>query len=338
MSEAIFPLLGACFVMVVLLPASALAARLVLRVLERVRGGMLHGLSARFLVLTGSTMIPIAWLLSAGVHQAETGRSLVTCLLHPDSARSCLEPGLFALVLGGILLACCVPALSRHRPVSRSTSDRARAALLRIEDVIASTPALAGVQRRVAVTEAPGFAAATTGLLRPSIVMGACYVENLDDSALAAALAHEAEHVRWADPLRYRLLQLALAANPVGRWLLRGEAASWLRAHEAHCDREAVLGGASPLPLAAAILAAARPATTDPGVGAPDMAALRFRVQLLCAFAEAPPKRCCPGRRPVFTVSVALLLLALTLPHQAGTSALDVLHEGAERAASFLWR
>lgn len=332
MSEAIFPFFGVAFVMVVVLPVSALVAKLVLRALDR-SGGPLHGLNARFLVLTGSTLAPLAWLLSAALHQAETSRSIVACLLHDDVAGACFEAGLFALLLGLILFICLVRASVGTNVPGHSGTERAKRALLRIDRLMASSP-LAWVRGRVAVTEAPGFAAAVTGLLRPSILIGASYVEDLDDDPLAGALAHEAEHLRSRDPLRYWLLRFALAANPLGSCLLASEASSWVSAREAHCDREAVLGGAGPLPLAAAIIAAARPASADPAVGARDARVLRFRVELLCAFAESPPRRCCPGRVPPFAMSLAMLVFAAALPHQLGTEALDLLHRGAEEAAT----
>lgn len=337
MSEAIFPLLGAAFVVVAVLPASALLARLALGLLARRAVGTLHGLDARFLVLLASTMVPMAWLISAGLHQAETGRSMVTCLLHPCEPGSCLEPGLFALTLGLALVGFCLKPLVGRGRGARATALASSELGPRIEALLAA-PALAWLRGRVAVTEEPGFALAARGLWRPSIVVGAAYASSLDDRSLAAALAHEAEHLRSRDPLRYRLLQLALAANPFGAWLLGAEAARWLRAREAHCDREAVLGGADPLCLAGAIVRAARPEAQTAALGAPDAAVLRFRVELLCAYAESPPRRCCPRPVPVFVTTLALLLLTLLLPHQAGTAALDALHAGAERAASLLWR
>lgn len=43
-------------------------------------------------------------------------------------------------------------------------------------------------------------------------------------------------------------------------------------------------------------------------------------------------------RMSALPAAVALLLLALLLPHQTGTGALDALHRGAERALTYiLW-
>lgn len=339
MSEAVFPVFGAAFVMVVVLPLCALLARLAVGGLEARSGGSLHGLNARFLVLVGSSMVPVAWLLSAGLHQAESGRSIVACLLDHDLAEACLEPGFFALVLGLILVGCGLRPLSRRSRCTPSTSARAAAVRHRIDCLLRREPTLGGLKARVWITEEPGFAIAAEGLLNPSIVVGAAFAERLSDASLVAAIRHEAEHVTSRDPLRYLVLELTLAANPFGSWLLKAPVSRWLRAREVHCDREAVLEGAAPLPLAEAILFAARPRSFDAaGLGPHDAAVLRFRVELLCAFAEAPPNRCCKGPVPVFTSIFALLAVALMLPHQAGTAALDVLHIGAEYAAALLWR
>ena len=59
---------------------------------------------------------------------------------------------------------------------------------------------------------------------------------------------------------------------------------------------------------------------------------------MLVAFAEQTPARCCHRGLPAFPVACVLLLLALLLPHQAGTGALDMLHTGTERAFTYFWR
>lgn len=339
MSEAIFPLVGAAFVVLVVLPACALVARFVLAALDRRAGGAMHGLNTRYVVLVGSTMLPVAWLLSAGLHQAESGRSIVACLLAHDSAGACLEPGLFALTLGLLLLAFCWRTRSWRVPPRPATSPRAAASHQRIAALLGADEKLAWLANRFAVTEAPDLALATQGLWRPTIVVGASFAEALDDAALLAAFGHEAEHVRSRDPLRYMLLDLALAANPLGACLLAAEAARWRSAREAHCDREAVIHGAAPLSLAEAMVAAARPDSSPlPALGPGDTRVLAFRVGLLVAFAERPPRACCHRGAPGFLPTLTLLILALLLPHQAGTVALDALHLGAEQAVSFLWR
>src|SRR5262245_55892414 len=112
MSEAAFPLLGAAFVVLVVLPCCALLAKGLLRLVERRRGrGPLDGLNTRYLLLTGSTFLPLGWFCSAGLHQVESGRSALSCLLDHGGATLCPEPGFFALALGVIALARSAPVL-----------------------------------------------------------------------------------------------------------------------------------------------------------------------------------------------------------------------------------
>jgi len=337
-SEVGFPVLGVMFIMVVALPLLALAAKALLALLERDEvGGALHGFEGRFLVLAGSSLLPLAWFVSAAVHQAESGESVMACLLSHDVAELCVEPGLFAALLL-IVVAACSRATLRGRVVTTSTSPAAQATKGRLDDLTSTRGELALLQGRTLVTDEPGFSLGTQGLMLPRVIVGARFAAGLSDDALAGALAHEAEHVRGRDPFRYLLLQLALAANPFGRWLLQVHADRWVAAREAHCDREAVLRGAAPLPLAEAIIRAARPESRPLVALGPRTAAMVwFRVQLLVAFSERPPSHCCEGAGSVVPAAAVMLALALALPHQTGTAALDALHTGAEHALTFLW-
>lgn len=339
MNEAAFPLLGTAFIVLLVLPAFALAAKVGLVLLERGGvGGPLHSLNARYLLLTGSSVLPLAWFFSAGLHQTEAGRSTFACLFDHDAAL-CFEPGFFAAVLAVAVLVSCFCTLSKHRGVRASSSDTARELGRRLERIIASYPVLADLRGRLVVTDTPGFALATYGLVRPNVFVGTWFAANLSDEVLASALGHEREHVRALDPLRYLILQLALGINPVGRALLDPHAARWQAARETHCDREAVLDGAAPLPLADAIIRAARPSAREAvALGARDMTVLKFRVGMLLAFAEQPPVRCCHQGFSAFPMAFGLLLVALALPHQTGTFALDALHLSAEHALKYFSR
>ena len=114
MIEATFPLLGTAFVVLIVLPAFALLAKAGLVLLERDEvGGPLHGLNLRYVLLTGSSVLPIAWLLSAGLHQAETAKSALACLFDHDTAELCFEPGFFALMLA-VVVGRPVPRQSHH--------------------------------------------------------------------------------------------------------------------------------------------------------------------------------------------------------------------------------
>jgi hypothetical protein len=338
MSEAIFPVLGAAFVVLVLLPLSALVAKLGLTLLERAPfAGPLQALNLRYLLLTGSSFLPLAWLLSAGLHQLESGKSALACLLDHAGAAHCLEPAAFSLALLLLFNAAALPIVRRSRAARPLPASDAHAARARMEHVIAARPSLRPLHGRVVVTAAPGFTLGTLGWTKPEVFVGVDFAARLSDEMLASALGHELEHVRLLDPLRYFLLQLALAANPCGRLLLEPHAARWYAAHEARCDREAVLRGASPLPLADAIVRAARPLVREVApLGAHDTDMLRFRIDLLLAFAERAPDACRHRGRSPLPLAFALLASALVLPHQAGTAALDTLHTSTERALTHL--
>lgn len=338
MTEAIFPLLGTAFVVLIVLPLSALVAKAGLVMLERDEvGGPLHGLNLRYVLLTGSSVLPLTWFLSAGLHQVETGKSALACLFDHDKAKLCFEPGFFALLLAISVLAAALGVMRRHRAARVSSSDAALALRNRIARIAVSDLALASLRDRVVVTEDPDYVLGTHGLLRPRVFIAMTFAERLSDEMLGSALAHEAEHVRALDPLRYLILQLALAVNPLGRFVLTTHAARWQAAREAHCDREAVIHGAAPLPLADAIVMAARPTPREAvALGPRDTAVLKFRIGMLLAFAERAPSRCCHRGPAAIPVGFFLLVIALLLPHQTGTRALDALHTGVEQAANAL--
>ena len=73
-------------------------------------------------------------------------------------------------------------------------------------------------------------------------------------------------------------------------------------------------------------------------LGASDTAVLKLRVGMLFAFAERAPARCCHQGVSAFPTAIVLLLIALLLPHQTGTAALDALHAGAEHTFTYFWR
>jgi hypothetical protein len=338
MNEAIFPLLGTAFVMLVVLPACALVAKLILATLERdALSGPFHGLALRYLLLTGSTVLPLAWFLSAGMHQAESGQSMLACLFDHETTARCFEPGLFVLTMLAVMLALGVHRLRRLFAGNVPHACEDEVVRARLEQIIAAHPGLRSLRLRV--TTDPEFSIATSGLLRPVVLVGTAFASRVPDDVLASALGHEREHVRSLDPLRYLVLELALALNPFGRAFLQPHVARWYGAREAHCDRTAVAGGCAALPLAEAIVQAARPTAPHvPALGAHDAKLLELRVKLLFAFAERCPARCCRHESSAVPVAFLLLLLTLLLPHQTSTAALDALHTGSEHALAHFWR
>ena len=111
----------------------------------------------------------------------------------------------------------------------------------------------------------PAMPIAVVGIAVPRIIVDPALERLLDADALAAALAHEAAHVRHRDPLRIAIAQLATDLQwpwPQPRRRL----ASWRCVLEETRDDEAVLDGSRPEDLAAAIIGAAR--WSAPGAGA----------------------------------------------------------------------
>ena len=103
----------------------------------------------------------------------------------------------------------------------------------------------------------PRIPIGTLGLVTPRVVVSPEFRESVSEDVLAAALAHEAAHVRRRDPLRIWLAQLAADLQ----WPVPGTArrfSTWLLALEAERDDEAIASGVAGEDLAEAILAAAR--------------------------------------------------------------------------------
>jgi len=339
MTEAVFPLLGTVFVVLVVLPAFALFTKIVLVVVERLEAEGQHEHNLRYLLLVGSSLVPIGWFLSAALHQVESGKSALACLLDHDASGLCIEPSIFAALLGGLVAMMVVRLVLGHQRVPRSSSNEAQLLATRLEHLLSTRPAMADLRGRLVVTEARDFALGTRGFFRPEVYVGMAFAGRLSDEMLASALGHEREHIRGWDPLRYLVLQVALAVNPLGRGLLESHATRWQASREAHCDREAVVDGAAPLSLADAIVRAARPSSREAvALGARDTAVLEFRVRLLLAFAGKAPARCSHRHSSAVALALAVLLIVLLLPHHTGTAALDALHLGTEQTLAYFQR
>lgn len=338
MTEAAFPLFGPALVLGVVLPLSALLVRLALELAHRLApASALHGLRARYLLLLASSLLPIAWLLSAAIHQAETGLSVLACIVDHGLDPNCIEPRLFGLALVGTLTVLALPTLVRALGGSTSAAySRAGPALARVRAVIERTPWLAELRDLVDVRNDSGPAIATRGIMRPIVVVRASYLDDLDDTALAAALGHELEHVRYRDPLRYLLMSLVLALNPLGRLWLGAEVRRWIAAREAECDHDAVIHGADPAALAHALILAARPMAASqpiPALATAELAILQLRVELLMAYVERRSASSIRSR-PALRFAGILFALVIAWPHSGETAALDVLHASAEGAVA----
>jgi len=339
-TEAAFPILGAAFVLMCVLPLCSLLAKGVLWQLEQgERGGALHELDLRYAVLTSASVLPVVWFLSSGLHQVWSGGSALACLLDHGASEECVETAFFLLALIGLTALLAWPAWREHVAPPTASPDVNRALSDRLESIFTSHPALEDLRGRVRATCAPDFAIGTHGLFRPRVFVGTAFAARISDEMLASALGHESEHVRSLDPLRYVVLRATQAVNPLGRLLLAPHVARWHAAREAHCDREAVIRGSSPLPLAEAILQAARPSVREQvALGARDAVVLTFRVRMLMAFSERQPSRCCDTGPAVGQGVLLILVLAIVLPGQIGSTVLDTLHAGSEHAVHYFVR
>lgn len=107
-----------------------------------------------------------------------------------------------------------------------------------------------------ALTRQPAVrAAGVMGLWRPRIVISDQFRARIDEPSAAAAIAHEAAHVRHRDPLRLWLAQCATDLQ----WPSRRAAErlrTWMQVVECARDDEAREAGIEGADLAAAILAA----------------------------------------------------------------------------------
>ena len=149
MSELVFPVLGAAFVVVVVLPLAAALALVLSTALDRLRGARLvRWGGARLALLVLPCLLPLAWVVSAGVHQSEPGRAVLACLLGHEIEQLCLEPLAFVALLlvfvgwrlwplGARLWAARKASLREHAP------ERARVAAL-----IRNCPLLSGAADR----------------------------------------------------------------------------------------------------------------------------------------------------------------------------------------------
>lgn len=340
MTEAIFPLLGPVLVVAVALPASALVARLVLAALSRLgpATGVPRQSALRYAIIVASSAAPLAWFLSASLHQAESGERLIICATRGASGGLNIEAIGFAAVLSALTVGLALPSLLRARtgPRGFSSSEGASLQRRRIDQLLADRPALHGLRGLVVVADDCPSPIATVGVLAPRVLLRSGFARALDDETLCAALHHELEHLRGQDPLRYFVARWALAVNPLGRAILGDELARWVLARELHCDREAVLCGASAPALAQALVSAARPPSREPqpALGTAHAEAIKLRVGLLLSYADRRPRPA--GPPPSLRPALALLGLVLALPHHASTLPLDTLHRASERAAALL--
>lgn len=324
MDELLFPLAAVAATFLVLIPALTLVSRGVLAVSRRRTSSWPRfGSEATYAWLVAPTLLPILWLTSSAVHLSEPMRTAESCLISHSVATACLD----SLVLLGVLVAGITALIGfrlwREWPrQSLVHLPNHHELVRRVTSIAQADPHLRKLRIVVACKSAHSVSA--FGLLRPVVVLDACFVRQADREMLRAALLHEHAHIAGFDTLRGFVARLCLSANPVG-WLLAPDLERWRNAREAVCDGEAVHRGGEPLALAEGLVRAARLrcgqlAPHSVALCGHSAATLKLRLALLL---QGPPS-------PVRTLGhVALLvgvLAALSVPHVESLGLLDHFH------------
>jgi hypothetical protein len=154
-------------------------------------------------------------------------------------------------------------------------------------------------------------AAGVTGLWRPRVVLSDRFRARIDDRAAAAAVAHEAAHVRHRDPLRLWLAQFATDLqwpSPCAVDRLR----AWARVVEFARDDEARGAGVDGPDLAAAIIAAVQLREADRCALALAGDPVDFDTRIRRLLTSPPPDTDVPSSARLFAV-VAAPALALAV-------------------------
>lgn len=332
MSELLFAAATIALLFVVAIPATTLAAKLLL-VIKRRRAPEItsYGSSWGYLYVIAPVMIPVLWVVSAALHQSEPGRALEACLDDHSLGAICIG----ALGLAGTLVAFAL-AVAATVPGRRTTlagdSDATRRQRARLARVTAADHRLSRWAPRMVLVEGQPTPACVRGLLRPRIELSLEYLVQIDDAMLRAVLLHEVEHVMCGDPLRGLLAEVAMRLNPLG-FLLRVELARWKLAREIACDRHAIRLGADRAALAEALVAGARydgPSPAFPALRSTERDALELRVRLLLD--DDGPTCGCGSRRGVLA-ALALLVAVAASPHLVGSEPLDSFHRAMDDAA-----
>lgn len=327
MAELIFPLAALVVIFFGVVPALTVISRGLLRRARRTRSWAGFGSQSTFVLLVAPTLVPLAWLTSAALHQNERPQG-VACLV-PHVGESCADAMLLLTGLLGALTVTMGLRAWRERPrqqVHGLAMDHPVVA--RVQRIVAGDPRL----RRLTVIVAQGSTdpVCTLGWFWPRVIVDACFVECADDAMLRAALLHERAHVAGFDTVRDFMVRFALAFNPARRWLAP-DFERWRHAREAQCDSVAVRDGGEPLALAESILRAARfecRGRARSGVAmlcGHDTAALKLRLALLVRGPLAPAL----GRGQ--WVLATALVCVIAAPHLFSEGLLEHFHLAVER-------
>ena len=191
----------------------------------------------------------VVWVAALSVSRAQ--------VRPPDAEQLAWWRLLLPLFTGSVLLAFLLGwALQEPNPADENAGIALRVLAAFMAAIVTRALYRAGKSLRLGCDDAR-VAIGTVGLAKPRIIVSDEFRRAATGEVLAAALAHEAAHVRRRDPLRIWFAQLAADLQ----WPMPGTAhrlASWLLVLEAERDGEAVASGACAADLAEAILIAAR--------------------------------------------------------------------------------
>lgn len=333
LAELAFPLAALLVVFFGVVPLLTVASRAVLRRARQTRSWAGFGSQSTFALLVAPTLLPLAWLTSATLHQNEWAQLSNGCLV-PHVGEACADAMLLLTGLLGTLAVATGLRAWRERPrMPVRAMARANPIAARVHRIVAADPRL----RRLSVIVAQNSAdpVCTLGWFRPRVIVDACFAEAADDAMLRAALLHERAHVAGFDTVRDFLVRFSLAFNPAGRWLAP-DFERWRHAREAQCDSVAVHDGGEPLALAESILCAARfecRGHAQPGVArlgvahlcGHDATVLKLRLALLV---QGPPA---PIRGRAQLVLAVALLSVIVAPHLSSAGLLEHFHLAVER-------
>lgn len=330
MDELAFPVAAVAATFFGVLPALTVLSRVVLTLRRgRARAWTTFGSEVTFAWLVAPTLLPVLWLTSSALHQTEPRQTAASCLIDHVEATTCVDT---LLLLALLLLGMAVSVgarLWRERPrVALGPTSGDEDLRRRVDALVAEDRHLRTL--RVVVLEHAAEPICVVGLLRPVVVLDACFARESDDAMLHAALLHEHAHIVGRDTLRTFLVGLCLSANPAGGLLLQ-DFRRWRSAREAVCDGEAVHRGGEPLALAQGLLRAARfrcsgwaAAMSAPLCGH-DATALKLRLALLLQGPAVPV-------RTLGHVALGLgIAAALLTPHIGPQGVLEHFHFEVER-------
>ena len=211
------------------------------------------------------------------------------------------------LILAGLAVLAGIAAGSIAMLRTHRFNQRLRRAATPLPPRVVRVAAGLGLADHISYLAWPEPAACCYGFLRPRIAITAGLVLQLDDEELTAALAHERQHLRRRDPMRYLLLHTLTAAAfmfPVAPALRRRQEARI----ELAADRAALV--VAPRAALAGALLAALNASPIPVPGVVGLTATEARIAQLGGRAMLPE---IPAPLLLLTLGLAVIIASTTM-------------------------